>query len=191
MAPLEAEGAGTVQHIETGGLALETLNGLPESELPDIIVIPFRLPVLTGIEFMVRLRSRERLRSIPIFVWGPHMEAGEIHQLYAAGAACVLPGQFSAGHLDALRQFCLNLIDADAPNDPADKSALRPRSEKAVRNARLGALFAWAGCVSIAIWMCGFLQAVTSHAADLVPLPLYAALASAGFSLMWKRSARG
>jgi hypothetical protein len=140
------------------------------------------------------MRSHERLRAIPIFVWGPHIPAGEIHQIYTAGAACVLPGHFSTLHLDALRQFCHNCscIETDVPsNKPADgfTAALLHTGEKAVRNAQLGALFVWTGCISTGLWMCAFLQLGTSYAAaDLVPLTLYAALASAGFSLMWKRT---
>ncbi len=103
---LEAEGLGTPQHIETGAIALDILSQLPESELPHIIVIPFRLPVLTGVDFIVRLRLHERLRSIPIFVWGPQIPADEIERIYTAGGAGVFPGQFNSLHLESLRQFC-------------------------------------------------------------------------------------
>jgi CheY-like chemotaxis protein len=191
---LEVEGLGIPQHIETGGIALDILCQLPESELPHIVVIPFRLPILTGVDFIVRMRSHERLRCIPIFVWGSHIPASEIDQIYIAGATCVLPGNFSAVHLDALREFCRNgnCIDGGVPSkQPADgiTSALSPTGEKAGRNTQLGALFVWTGCVSTALWIVAFLQLNTCHAVtDFVPLPVYAALASAGFSLMWSSS---
>ncbi len=191
---LEIEGLGIPQHIETGGIALDILCQLPESELPHIVVIPFRLPILTGVDFIVRMRSHQRLRSIPIFVWGSHIPASEIDQTYSAGAACVLPGPFSTVHLDALREFCRNgsCIEGGVPSKrPADgmTSALSHSSEKAVRNMQLGALFVWTGCISTALWIGAFLQLNRHYAViDFVPLPVYAALASVGFSLMWSRS---
>jgi len=119
---------------------------------------------------------------------GPHITAAEIHQVYAAGATCILPGQFSDTHVDALRQFCSKCIKDDEPANTVVgiTSGLRDSSEKAVRNARL-ALFLWTGGISTALWLCG-LQLVISDAADLTPLPLYAALASAGISLKWRRA---
>jgi len=191
---LEVEGLGTTQHIETGAIALGILCQIPEFELPHIVIIPFRLPILTGVDFVVRMRSHERLRSIPIFVWGAHIPAGEIDEIYTAGAACVLPGHFNTTHLNALRQFCRNsrYIASDVPsNQPTDgiASALPHTREKAVRDVPLGALLVWMGCISTALWICAFLKLNTSYAvADLVPLPVYAALASAGFSLMWRRT---
>ena len=187
---LEAEGLGTPQHIETGAIALDILSQLPESELPHIIVIPFRLPILTGVDFIVRLRLHERLRSIPIFVWGPQIPADEIERIYTAGGAGVFPGQFNSLHLESLRQFCRtwSCTETDLPsNQPrsAITTALLHTGEKAVRNARLGALFVWTGCISTLLWICALMQLGTSGpAAELVPLSVYAALVSAGFSLM-------
>src|SRR5689334_17807486 len=48
-------------------------------------------------------------------------------------------------HVDALRQFCSKCIKDDEPANTVVgiTSGLRDSSEKAVRNARLGALFLW------------------------------------------------
>ena len=187
---MEAEGLGTPQHIETGAIALGILGQLPEPELPHIVVIPFRLPILTGVDFIARMRSHERLRSIPIFVWGPHIPADEIKQIYTAGGACVFPGEFNSLHLEALRQFCRTWsgTETDLASDkprPALTTALLRTGEKAVRNARLGGLFVWTGCISTLLWLCALLLLGTSGPeADLAPLSVYAALVYPGFSLM-------
>jgi hypothetical protein len=154
---METEGLGTPRHIETAGIAIDVLSQLPECELPHIIVIPFRLPILSSVDFIVRMRLHERLQSIPIFVWGPHIPAHEIHQMYTAGAACVLPGQFSSVHLVALRQFLRNCICIETGatgNKPLSEitSVLRHTAEKAFGNAQLGAVFAWTGCISTVFW---------------------------------------
>src|SRR5260370_21840984 len=187
---LEAEGLGTPQHIETGAVALDILSQLPEPELPHIIVIPFRFPIPTSVDFIARMRSHERLGFIPIFVWGPQIPADEIKRIYTAGGAGVFPGQFSSLHLEALRQFCRTWsgTETDLPSDKPQSAitiALLHTGKKAVHNAQLGRLFVWTGCISILLWIFTFLQLGTSGPeAELALLSVYAALVSAGFSLM-------
>jgi len=77
----QTEGLVLLQHIETGSIALDILSKLPESELPHIVIIPFRLPILTSLDFISAMHSHQRLRSIPILVWWPEMEVQEIKQL--------------------------------------------------------------------------------------------------------------
>jgi CheY-like chemotaxis protein len=95
-----------LHHIETGSVALEVLSRLPEAELPHLVIIPFRLPILLAIDFISVMHSQPQLRSIPILVWGPQTEAQEIDQMYEAGAVCVLLGQFGTMHLEAVRHLC-------------------------------------------------------------------------------------
>ena len=185
------EGA-SLQHIETGTIALDILRELPESELPHIIVIPFRLPILWGADFVAEMRRNPQLRSIPVFVWGAHMRSEEIQKLYEGGASSVLPGDFNSLHLEALRQFCRNriCIEADLPRGkPRSEGIVHDSDPEPVRNARLGVLFLWTACISTVLWGCSLLQLGTTYSsADLAPLPIYGALASAGVSLMWRRA---
>jgi len=112
---------------------------------------------------------------------GAHIPAGEIDEIYTAGAACVLPGHFNTTHLNALRQFCRNsrYIASDVPSDqPVDgiTSALPIPAKRPFENSA-HCLYGWMGCISAALWICAFLKPNTSYAvADLVPVPVYAAL---------------
>ena len=176
-----------VQHIETGFIALEVLSGLPESELPHIVIIPFRLPVLNGVDFISGMRSNPHTRSIPILVWGPEIPEQEIDELYRAGAACVLLGEFDLAHLEAVRRFCDKCIGGETATI-MNQMLYAPRSasqssERTNRNARLGTLFVWSACLAAGLWICS----LPHGDLDLTPLPVYASLAGAGFSLMWGR----
>jgi CheY-like chemotaxis protein len=193
---LEADWLASVQHVETGSIALEMLHTLPDSELPDIIILPFRLPILKAIDIIAGMRTRQQLRSIPILIWGAQIPTDDIDQLHSAGAARVLPGEFSTTHLDALLNFSRNRMRSEAAGGAtrhrqrryAFTSALLHASEKAVRNTRLGALFVWTGCISSVLWMCAFLHLGMSYTdSDLAPLPVYTALTLAGLSLMFVR----
>jgi len=189
----QTEGLVLLQHIETGSIALDILSKLPESELPHILIIPFRLPILTSLDFISAMHSHQRLRSIPILVWWPEMEVQEIKQLYQGGATCVLLGQFGTSHLDAVRRFCRDWTGIETavtvnPSLRATSPISQQTGKEGGRNVRLGTLFVWTGCVSAALWLFGFLQFTSSYkVVDLAPLPVYASLAGAGLSLMWRR----
>src|SRR5579863_6387098 len=182
----KGDGLASLEHIETGAMALETLLKLDDSELPQLVITPFRLPIMKGADFIAEMRCHERLRGIPILVWGLHIPADEINRLLAAGATQVLEGQFDAPHLEAVHQLCPQCFRSN-PGQPsrlcrryAITTVLRDAGEKATRNARLGALFAWTGCISAVLWVWAFVQLGMSYTeADLAPLPVYAALTSA------------
>lgn len=186
---LEAEGLISLQHLQTEARALNVLHKLPESELPHIVLIPFQLPVAKTLDLIESMRSHQRLRPVRIVVWGPNISSHQIDRIYEAGAACVLPGQFDMKHLDAMRVFCRICTAADQQgNQPRQviKSSLLQSPEKGFRNMKLGTLLVLTGCISAALWMCSLLQIGRPGAKlDLMPLPVYAALACAGASLMW------
>jgi hypothetical protein len=145
----------------------------------------------TGVDFIVRMRSHDRLRSIPVFVWGLISRRTKLISStppqFVSCPDTSTPYTWTRCNGSVAIGSC---IESDLPsNQPADgiTSAVLHKGEKAVRNVQLGALFVWAAYVSTALWFCALLQISTSYgAADLVPLPVYAALASGGFSLMWR-----
>ena len=191
------QGAASVEHIETGAMALETLARLPDDELPGLIITPFRLPIMKGADFIAEMRAHQRFRAIPILVWGANIPAEELKRLLAAGATQVVEGHLDATHLEAVRKICPQCFLAAGAEARGQgrrgrrytiTAALRDAGDKAARNARLGALFAWTGCISAVLWICAFAQFGMSYTeADLAPLPVYAALTSAGLLLMVAR----
>lgn len=179
----------SVRHIETGTLALDILSKLPPSEVPDIVVIAFRLPILNALDFIRRMNSYPHLCSVAVFVWGPAIRPGEIEELYRAGAACVFVGQFDLTHVDALHQFCrrrMRLLGGgtESIRESEYKTNSAILSKQEVRNARLGTTFLLTGSISAGLWILAFLQPGGSTGINFVPTPIYAALLCAGLWLM-------
>jgi CheY-like chemotaxis protein len=181
-----------LQHVETGSLALDELLGLPGTELPNIIIIAFRLPILTGLDFILAMRAQERLRDIPIVVWGSEIRAYEIDQMHEAGAVCVFLGEFDRVHLNAVRRY-LGLAGstagetASAPVQRKESSRRgRVKTARADRDAQLGTMFTWAGCLPAVLWLIAFLGG-SYRTVDVAPLAVYAGLTCAGLVLMGSR----
>ena len=180
-----------LQHQEMGSTALEHLLNLPESELPHLVLIPFRLPIVTSLEFTSALRSNERFRSVAILVWGAEITAVQMSELYKAGATSVLLGEFGKKHLEVVQRFGLG-IDALVPSTtPITAFLARHSSSPRCRHpdVQLGTLFIWTGCLCAALWVCAVMRFGSSYRiTDLAPALVYIALTCAGLSLMWRRS---
>ena len=71
----------TVTEFETG---FEAFRGL-EHIVPDLILLDISLPGMDGVEVLERLRSDERLRSIPVIALTAHAVSGDREQYLAAG----------------------------------------------------------------------------------------------------------
>lgn len=155
-------------------------------ELPDIVIVSFRLPVLTRLDFAVQMRSHKRLRAIPIMVWGPDILAAEIDEMHKVGVACVFLGEFDVIHLEYVRRF-LGLPNKAVEEELSSPEQFRSQETtlaKFIGDAQLGTLFTWAGCAPAALWLVSFLPGRSDHAIDFLPLPVFAALICAGCILI-------
>ena len=176
-----------LRHIETGFIALDQLARLPATELPHLVIVPSRLPILTGLDFIAQMQTHEHLRSIPVLVWGTEIPAAQIDEMQRIGVGDVFLGEFGTIHLAAIRRFVGSVTGVEGNVQgvpPPSQVTSRRISPKAKRDAKLGKLFAWAGCISTLLWLCTFIGR-SYDASDIVPLPVYAALTCAGFLLMW------
>jgi hypothetical protein len=98
-----------VEHAETAGIALQRMAALPRSDLPEVLIMPWLLPVVRSPDFVRAIKLDRRLGSIRIIVWGPGMPASLIRLLYKAGATCVIPSQLDEVTSEALHQFCITV----------------------------------------------------------------------------------
>ena len=100
-----------VESVETASGALQKLRTLSQPDLPRALIMPWVLPVVRSTDFIRALKADRTLASMKIVVWGPGIPAGLIQSLYAAGAACVIPGRLDEGTGTALAEFCVRLGD--------------------------------------------------------------------------------
>jgi CheY-like chemotaxis protein len=55
--------------IHNGRQVIEYLAGLPEDQLPCLIVLDYNMPALTGAEILQELRQQSRYDGIPKIIW--------------------------------------------------------------------------------------------------------------------------
>jgi CheY-like chemotaxis protein len=186
----------SLEHVEVGSVALEMLRQLPESDLPSIVIIPFRLAILNCHDFISAMHSHEQLRAIPVLIWGPQIELWEMGQLYREGATSVLLGDFSAAHVDAVRNFCCAWMGVRpaATGQAAPelhKSGDRNAYGQSDHNVQLGTLFLWSGCISAACWVWSVLSVGGSYTLiELAPASIHTSLTCAGLFLLFHHDGR-
>jgi len=87
---LQPDNSFSIERIRTGIQALKVLNSRPTDLLPNLVIVPWMLPLLTSREFTREMKSDERLRAIPLIVISASLPSEEVLALYNAGVSCVV-----------------------------------------------------------------------------------------------------
>ncbi len=82
-------------HLEVASDGAEALDHLNRavaagSPAPDLILLDLNLPVMTGTEFLAKLRQHARLSAVPVCVFTTADDPVTIRRAYAAGANAVV-----------------------------------------------------------------------------------------------------
>jgi CheY-like chemotaxis protein len=77
-----------LRHLSTSTELSELLSSV--SALPDLILLDFHMPLLTGLELVATLKQNLNLYRIPIVIWSGSLDASQVVQCYQAGASSVI-----------------------------------------------------------------------------------------------------
>jgi CheY-like chemotaxis protein len=93
-----------------GQEALDMLFMQENNALPDLILLDWNLPKVSGEEVLRRLKEHERLRKLPVFVFSSSDADKDILSAYDhhANGYITKPGAIEAlaGMVDAIERFC-------------------------------------------------------------------------------------
>lgn len=111
---LEAEPGLILERCETGIAALDELRLRDTPHLPDVLVTPWRLPMLSVCEFIIQMKADQRLAAIAIVVFAD-ISQDETARLRQLGAARVLRRGITLDSFEAatgaLLSFCRCIRD--------------------------------------------------------------------------------
>lgn len=84
----EIASTGDIRMVENGVQVIDYLNGLSEDYfLPNLIVLDLNMPVLSGIETLLRLKADDRFKVIPVIIHSTSMYELEKEKCLEIGAA--------------------------------------------------------------------------------------------------------
>ena len=103
----QSEVPNLIRVARDGAEALEHLFA-PGARLPDLILLDLKLPKVSGLEVLQKLRSEERTRALPVVVLTSSDEEKDIVESYSLGANSFIrkPVDFDE-FIDAVRQLGL------------------------------------------------------------------------------------
>ncbi len=78
----------TLIHCSTAPGLLEWLRSL--DRLPDLILLDFHMPQISGLELLILLKQQLSTRSIPVVMWSSFLDDQQQQQCYRAEASWVL-----------------------------------------------------------------------------------------------------
>jgi CheY-like chemotaxis protein len=78
--------AAGVEQMANGYQVLDFLRKCPEEELPELLVVDYKMPGMTGAEVLDILREDERYRNLPKIVWSTSNNQEYIDRAMKSGA---------------------------------------------------------------------------------------------------------
>ncbi|WP_374243772.1 phosphate regulon transcriptional regulator PhoB [Zoogloea sp.] len=111
-------------HVVRAGDA-ETAQRIVRDALPDLVLLDWMLPGMSGVEFAKRLRSEERTRSIPLIMLTARGEETDKVLGLESGADDYITKPFSPRELVARIKAVLRRRAPETTEDPVDLGGLR------------------------------------------------------------------
>ncbi|MDD3352467.1 phosphate regulon transcriptional regulator PhoB [Zoogloea sp.] len=111
-------------HVVKAGDA-ETAQRIVRDALPDLILLDWMLPAMSGVEFARRLRAEERTRSIPLIMLTARGEEQDKVLGLEAGADDYITKPFSPRELVARIKAVLRRRAPETTEDPVEVGGLR------------------------------------------------------------------
>lgn len=86
------EHTGAVVHVAQDGLkALDEIQRIASRNRPDLIMLDFMLPSISGSDIVERLKSRPELEGIPLIIVTAYPESAELRELSTLPGLDILP----------------------------------------------------------------------------------------------------
>lgn len=79
----------------------DALRLLSSGRKPDVILLDIIMPGISGEEVLLRIRGREELRDVPVYIFSVITERERIEHWYAIGATGVISKPFSIERLES------------------------------------------------------------------------------------------
>lgn len=117
----QSEVPNIIRVARDGAEALDQLFGASAgSRLPDLVLLDLKLPKVSGLEVLQKIRSEEKTRSLPIVILTSSDEERDIVESYNFGANSYIrkPVDFDE-FIDAVRQLGLYWLSMNRTRRPA------------------------------------------------------------------------
>lgn len=96
-----------IQSFSSGEQLLKTMETLPQTELPQLVILDHQLPGAAGSETLLRLRANEKYKAVAIVVYSTSIPPQKITFLEEHGAnLCLLKGNSVSEISEQVKSFC-------------------------------------------------------------------------------------
>jgi two-component response regulator ARR-A family len=89
-----------IKSVETGAELFGFLSGCPTTDLPSLLLLDYRLPILTAPEVLATLKQDQRYVDIPKVVWSTSGRTDFVRLCLDGGALLYFPKPNSEAELD-------------------------------------------------------------------------------------------
>lgn len=91
-----------ITYFSSGPETLDYLQQDRPNELPDLILLDIKMPLITGFDLLEFIKNSERLKSIPVIILSSAANPNEIKKAHTLGACDFLTKPIKIGQVAAL-----------------------------------------------------------------------------------------
>lgn len=93
-----------------GRQAVEFLTGLDAASVPSLIILDYKMPMLSAVDILEQIKTDERYKNVPRVVWSTSKQPEHINKCLSAGACDYFVKPPNAAALGELARLLLALL---------------------------------------------------------------------------------
>ncbi|HEY8387211.1 MAG TPA: response regulator [Parasegetibacter sp.] len=106
---LKLDPTANIQKVTNGQQAVDYLSSCPENDLPCLIILDYKMPMLNAVEVLERINQMSRFDDVPKVVWSTSRQPEHVQQCLDNGAITYYVKPYSNSDLISMAREMLAL----------------------------------------------------------------------------------
>jgi CheY-like chemotaxis protein len=108
---LDHQPSASIKTVNNGQQVLAWLDGCPDEQLPALLILDYKMPLLNAAQVLDELNANSRYTGLPKVVWSTSSNQNHIDECLRKGALKYFPKPANIAELDAITEGILSLFD--------------------------------------------------------------------------------
>ena len=108
---LQRHPSATIKTVNNGQQVLAWLDGCPDEQLPAMLILDYKMPLLNAAQVLDELNAKGRYAGLPTVVWSTSSNRSHIEECLRKGALKYFPKPTNVAELDVITESILSLFD--------------------------------------------------------------------------------
>lgn len=108
---LQRQPSTSIKTVNNGQQVLAWLDGCPDEQLPAMLILDYKMPLLNAAQVLDELNANSRYAGLPTVVWSTSSNHSHVDECLRKGALKYFPKPANVAELDVITETILSLFD--------------------------------------------------------------------------------